>query len=56
MSLLGLICVGLAALDLATLMLGFSFTSVGWSPMVFLLLGGLFLTLNSLQQGDRPRG
>ena len=56
MSLLGLICFALAALDAATMMLGISFTSVGWSPMIFLLLGGLFLTLESLQQSDRPRG
>jgi hypothetical protein len=53
MSLLGLICFVLAALDAATMMLGLSFTSVGWSPMIFLLLGGLFFTLESLQQKPR---
>jgi hypothetical protein len=54
MSLLGLVCFVLAALDAATMMLGLSFTSVGWSPVIFVLLGGLFLTLDSLQQSDRP--
>ena len=55
MSLLGLLCMLLAALDFATALLGFSFTSVSWSPLVFMLLGGLFFTLESLQPSDRPR-
>ena len=53
MSLLGLLCFLLAALDLATSLLGLPFTSVSWSPLVFMLLGGLFFTLESLQQ-QRP--
>ena len=54
MSLLGLLCFLLAALDVATALLGIRFTSVSWSPLVFMLLGGLFFTLESLQHGDRP--
>lgn len=54
MSLLGLLCFLLAALDLAALLLGVSFTSVSWSPLIFVLLGGLLFGLESLQQSDRP--
>jgi hypothetical protein len=54
MTLLGLLCFLLAALDVATSLLGLRFTSVSWSPLVFVLLGGLFFTLESLQQGNRP--
>jgi len=54
MSLLGLLCFLLAALDAVTALLGVRFTSVSWSPLVFLLLGGLFFTLESLQQDHRP--
>ena len=53
MSLLGLMCFLLAGLDITTSLLGVSFTSVGWSPIVFMLLGGLFFALESLQQTDR---
>ena len=53
MSLLGLMCFLLAALDIATSLLGVPFTSVGWSPIVFMLLGGLFFALELLQQHDR---
>lgn len=54
MSLLGLLCFLVAALDLTTALLGIHFTAVGWSPLVFMLLGGLFFALESLQQSDRP--
>ena len=54
MSLLGLLCFLLAALDLATALVGLPLTSVEWSPMVFMLLGGLFLALGALPRGDRP--
>jgi hypothetical protein len=52
-SLLGLMCFLLAGLDVATALLDVSFTSVSWSPLVFMLLGGLFFALDSLQQSDR---
>lgn len=54
MSLLGLLCFMVAALDLISALLGLHFTSVSWSPLVFMLLGGLFFALDSLQQSDRP--
>jgi hypothetical protein len=54
MSLLGLLCWMLAALDVASSLLGLQLTSVSWSPLVFMLLGGLFFALESLQPGDRP--
>jgi len=54
MTLLGLLCFMLAALDVGTSLLGVGFTAVSWSPLVFMVLGGLFFTLESLQHGDRP--
>lgn len=54
MSLLGLLCFLFAALDLVSALLGLHITSVRWSPLVFMLLGGLFFALESLQQSDRP--
>ena len=54
MSLLGLLCFLLAALDVVSSLLGLHLTSVSWSPLVFMLLGGLFFALESLQQSDRP--
>ncbi len=54
MSLLGLLCFLLAVLDLASSFIGVPLTSVGWSPMVFMLLGGLFFALDALQRRDRP--
>lgn len=54
MPLLGLICFLLAALDVATALLGISFTSVSWSPVIFLMLSVIFFTLEYLQQDDRP--
>jgi hypothetical protein len=53
MPLLGLICFLLAALDVATALLGISFTSVNWSPVIFLLLSGVFFALEYLKQNDR---
>ena len=54
MSLLGLLCFMFAAFDVATTLLGVSFTSVSWSPLIFVLLGGLFFALELMQQSDRP--
>ena len=53
-SLLGLLCFLFAALDIVSSLLGLHMTSVSWSPLVFMLLGGLFFALESLQQRDRP--
>jgi hypothetical protein len=49
MSLLGLICFLLAALDGTIAPLGFPLTSVSWSPMVLVTLGSLFFALEALQ-------
>lgn len=54
MSLLGLLCFLLGALDLVTSLLGLPLTSVGWSPVVFMLLGALFLALEAMQRRQRP--
>ena len=53
MSLLGLMCFLLAGLDIATALLDVSFTSVSWSPLVFMLLGGLFFALE-FAAAERP--
>jgi hypothetical protein len=53
-SLLGLLCFLFAALDVVSSLLGLHLTSVSGSPLVFMLLGGLFFALESLQQSDRP--
>ncbi len=54
MSLLGLIAFLIAAIDMATSLVGLSFTSVAWSPLIFILIGVLLFTLESLQRTDRP--
>jgi hypothetical protein len=54
MSAFGLLCFLLAALDLLTSLVGLPLTSVGWSPVVFLALGGLLFALEALQRRDRP--
>ena len=54
MSLLGLICFLVAVLDVATVLIGVSFTSVDWSPVIFLLLSVIFFTLEYLRRDDRP--
>jgi hypothetical protein len=53
MSLLGLLCFLVAAVDAATALLGLPLTSVSWSPIVFVLLGALFFALESLQPNGR---
>jgi hypothetical protein len=53
-SVLGLLCSLLAALDLVTSRVGLPLTSVGWSPVVFMLLGGWLFTPETRQGRDRP--
>jgi hypothetical protein len=53
-ALLGLIAFLIAAIDMATSLVGLSFTSVGWSPLIFMLIGVLLFALESLQRTDRP--
>ena len=53
MALLGLIAFLIAAIDLAASLAGLSFTSVGWSPLVFMLIGVLLFALESLQPTER---
>jgi hypothetical protein len=53
MSTIGVLCLLLAALDLLTSLLGLPLTSVEWSPVVFVLLGGLFFALEALQRRNR---
>ena len=56
MSVLGLLCLLLAALDFLTSLAGLPLTSAGWSPVVFMSLGGLFWALEALRRHDRPGG
>jgi hypothetical protein len=51
---LGLISFVLAALDLAGALLGFQLTAVSWSPLLFIVLGVLFLTLENWQRDSSP--
>jgi hypothetical protein len=55
-ALLGLIAFLIAAIDLATAMLGLPFTSVGWSPLVFMLIGVLLFALEALQPAEQQPG
>jgi hypothetical protein len=48
-ALLGLIAFLIAALDIASSLVGLPFTSVAWSPLVFILIGVLLFALESLQ-------
>jgi hypothetical protein len=48
-ALLGLIAFLIAAIDILASLAGLPFTSVGWSPLVFLLIGVLMFALESLQ-------
>jgi hypothetical protein len=48
--LLGLTAFLIAAIDIATSLAGLSFTSVGWSPLVFTLIGVSLFTLEFLKQ------
>lgn len=53
MALLGLIAFLIAAIDIATSLAGLPFTSVGWSPLVFMLIGMLMFALESLQPTEQ---
>ena len=53
MALLGLIAILIAAIDIATSLVGLPFTSVGWSPLVFMLIGMLMFALESLQPTEQ---
>jgi hypothetical protein len=48
-TLLGLIAFLIAALDIASSLVGLPFSSAGWSPLVFILIGVLLFALESLQ-------
>jgi len=52
-ALLGLVAFLIAALDIASSLVGLSFTSVGWSPLVFILIGVLLFALESLQPAEQ---
>ena len=55
-SLLGLIAFLIAAVDILASLAGLPFTSVGWSPLVFMLIGVLLLALESLQPAEQQPG
>ena len=52
-ALLGLIAFLFAAIDMATSLVGLSFTSVAWSPLIFVLIGMLLFALEFLERTDR---
>jgi len=52
-ALLGLVAFLIAALDIASSLVGLSFTSVGWSPLVFMLIGVLLFALEALQPTEQ---
>ena len=53
MALLGLIAFLIAAVDIAASLAGHPFTSVGWSPLVFMLIGVLLFALESLRPTEQ---
>jgi hypothetical protein len=53
-ALLGLIAFLIATIDIVASLAGLSFTSVGWSPLVFMLIGVLLFALEALQPGEQP--
>jgi hypothetical protein len=55
-TLLGLIAFLIAAVDILASLAGLPFTSVGWSPLVFMLIGVLLLALESLQPAEQQPG
>ena len=56
MVLLGLIAFLIAAIDIATSLAGLPFTSVGWSPLVFILIGVILLTLEFTRPTEQAGG
>lgn len=52
---LGLLSFLLAALDVACSLFGISLTSVSWSPLIFLVLGFLFVILEALERDSSAR-
>jgi hypothetical protein len=54
-SLLGLIVFLIAAIDMATSLAGLHLTSVGWSPLVFMLIAVLLFTPEFLKPLEQPR-
>ena len=56
MTLLGLIAFLIAAVDIVASLAGLPFTSVGWSQLVFMLIGVLLLALESLQPAEQQPG
>jgi hypothetical protein len=55
-TLLGLIAFLIAAVDILASLAGLPFTSVGWSPLVFMLIGVLLFALESLQPAEQQPG
>jgi hypothetical protein len=54
-ALLGLIAFLIAAIDVVASVAGLPFSSVGWSPLVFMLIGVLLFALESLQPTKQHR-
>jgi hypothetical protein len=54
-SLLGLIAFLIAAVDMAASLAGLHLTSVGWSPLVLMLIAVLLFTLEFLKPAEQPR-
>jgi hypothetical protein len=51
---LGVISFVLAVVHGISVLLGFPLTAVSWSPLLFVVLGFLFLTLENWQRETKP--
>ena len=56
MTVLGLIAFLIATVDIVASLAGLPFTSVAWSPLVFMLIGVLLFALESLQPAEQQPG
>jgi hypothetical protein len=54
LSFLGMILFLLAAFDAVGSLFGWSLTALSWSPLIFLVLGFLLVTLEELERESKP--
>ena len=51
---LGLLCFLIAVVDAVGLLFGLSLTEVGWAPLLFAVLGFMFVYLEDAERRRRP--
>jgi len=54
LSFLGMMLFLLAAVDAACALFGWSLTALSWSPLIFLVIGFLLITLEALERQSKP--